>query len=388
MKQITRYGSMLLVFSILALGCAQKEKQPSAPPSIPVVAVIQKDVPLHNEFVGQIYGLKDIPIRARVDGVLEKIAFEEGTRVRHGQLLYKIDQDHYLAEVAAQESKVAEAKTNMINAKNELERYKPLAEVNAVSKSDLDAAQASYDASLAAVSAAESNLKQAKIRLGYCTITAPIDGLIGATEARVGEYVGKDPNPVILNMVSRIDTVRVQFSISEQRYLQLARQYRDSRSAEEAAEDVEKGDADFRVQLLLSDGSVYEEKGKIDFINSMINASTGSILLQASFPNPSRILRPGLYAKVRVQIDEVKNAVLIPQRCLIELQGKYSVLVVNKENVVESRPVDILDHVGDMVIIEQGLTTADKVVMDALQKARPGATVSPELTEFKSKTNS
>ncbi len=381
MKQI-----YLVIFLLSLIACKTDQPTEIPPQKIPVVEVIQKNVPIHDEFVGQIYGLKDIPIRARVDGVIEKLVFEEGTRVTKGQLLYVIDDDPYLAEVAAQDSRVAEARTNMVNAKNELERYKPLAEIDAVSKSDLDAAQASYDASKAAVKAAESNLEQAKIRLSYCTIKAPIDGLIGATEARVGEYVGKDPNPVILNTVSRVDTVRVQFSISEQRYLEFARAYRATRSDEEVAKDVDEGNAKYNVQLVLSDGSLYDEKGKFDFINSQINSTTGSILIQASFPNPSRILRPGLYAKVRIQVSQAEEALLIPQRCLIELQGKFSVLVVGDDNKVVSKPVQIFERVGDMAIISQGLEKGEMVVIDALQKARPGSEVIPEVTEFKSKT--
>lgn len=387
MRQILCYGGVFLTLTILLVGCAPKETKQVTTPEIPVVEILQKNVPIHDEFVGQIYGLKDIPIRARVDGVLEEIAFDEGTRVKKGQLLYRIDQDQYLAEVATQESRLAEAKTNMVNAKNELERYKPLAESNAVSKSDLDAAQASYDAAVASVDAAKSNLEQANIRLSYCTIKAPLDGLIGATEARVGEYVGREPNPVILNMVSFIDTVRVQFSISEQRYLQFARTYRQNRSNEEVAKESDKGNIKYNIDLILSDGSTYEEKGKIDFINSMINSTTGSILLQASFPNPARLLRPGLYAKVRIETSEVENALLVPQRCLIELQGKYSVLVVNPQNVVETKSVKLLERIGDMAIIQEGLKKGDRVVIDALQKARPGSKVNPKITEFKSKTN-
>ena len=172
--------------------------------SIPVVVVKVEDVPIYNEFVGQTYGLKDIPIRARVDGYIVKIDFDEGTRVTKGKLLYEIDPDPFLAEVAAKESNVAEAKTKMINALNELNRYKPLAKKKAVSESDLDALRLSMIASISNVEAAEANLKQAKIKLSYCSIKSPIDGLIGKTEARVGEYVGKVPNPVILNTISEL----------------------------------------------------------------------------------------------------------------------------------------------------------------------------------------
>ena len=356
------------------------------PPEVPVFEVQQQDVPIFNELAGQIYGQKDIPIRARVDGLIEKISFEEGKRVKKGELLYSIDPDPYLAEVASQESLLAEAQTRMVNAKNELERYIPLAEMNAVSQSDLDAAQASYDAALANVDAARANLKQARIRLGYCSIEAPIDGLIGATQAREGEYVGRNPNPVILNTISRIDTVRVQFSISEAKYLELARAYREGRSQEEVTRDVEEGRVKPDIELILADGSLFEEKGTVDFVNSQINASTGSLLIQASFPNPSRLLRPGLYAKVRLQLTVAEDALLIPQRCLVELQGQYSVMVVDDNNTVVSKPIEVGQRIGDMILVEEGLSPGDKVIVDALQKVRPDMKVQPVPTEFESKT--
>ena len=358
------------------------------PLDIPVFEALQQDVPIYDEMVGQIYGLKDIPIRARVDGFLEKISFEEGTRVEKGQLLYSIDPDPYLAQVAAQESKLTEAQTMMVNAKNELDRYIPLAAMNAVSKSDLDAAQASYDASVASVQAAEANLTQARIQLGYCTIEAPISGQIGATEAREGEYVGKDPNPVILNMLSRIDTVRVQFSISENKYLEIARSFQGQRSDEEVSQEVDEGRVEPQIELILADGSLFEHQGQIDFVNSQINANTGSLLIQASFPNPSRLLRPGLYAKVRVQITVAKDAVVVPLRSLSELQGQYSAMVVNADNTVETRPVTIGQRMGDMVLIAEGLKAGEKVVIDALQKVQSGMPVNPVPAEFQSKTSS
>ena len=376
----------VFLFVVLFASCKDSQQASEVPqPEIPVFETQQQDVPIYDELVGQIYGLKDIPIRARVDGYLEKISFEEGSQVEKGQLLYSIDPDPYMAEVAARESKVAEAITMMVNAKNELERYIPLAEMNAVSKSDLDAAQASYDAATANVEAARANLKQAKIKLGYCSIKAPIDGLIGATEAREGEYVGREPNPVILNTLSRIDTVRVQFSISESKYLELARAYTSGRTPEEVQREVEAGRIEPNVGLILADGSMFEEKGSIDFVNSQINSTTGSLLIQASFPNPSRLLRPGLYAKVHLQLAVAENAIVIPQRCLIELQGQFSVMVADENNAIASRPVVIGQKMGDMVIVEEGLSPGDKVVIDALQKVQTGMTIQPVPTEFQSK---
>ena len=191
-----------MTIGILLIGFACKQHQTPQqlpPPDIQVIQVIQKDVPLQRDFVGQIYGLKDVPIRARVEGYLEGIHFDEGLAVKKGQLLYTIDSQPFEAEVASMQNKVAEAHTYLVNAESELERYKPLAAINAVSKSDLDRVQASRDAAEASWQAAKANLRMAQINLGYCTIESPIDGIIGKTEARTGEFVGREPNPVILN---------------------------------------------------------------------------------------------------------------------------------------------------------------------------------------------
>ncbi len=354
---------------------------------ITVIEAKQKDVPIYNELVGQIYGLKDIPIRARVDGYVEKISFEEGSRVEKGQLLYSIDPAPFQADVAMRESLLAEARTMMVNAKNELDRYIPLAEMKAVSRSDLDAAQASYDAATSNVEAVKANLEQARITLGFCSIRAPIDGYIGATQAREGEYVGREPNPVILNTLSRIDTIRVQFSIPEAKYLQIAREFGVRNKTEDQSEEINRGRMRPEVELILADGTRFEEKGGIDFVNSQINAATGSLLIQASFPNPNRLLRPGLYAKVRIKLGIAEGAIIIPRRCLIELQGEYSVMVVQDDNTITSRSVSVGETIGDMATITDGLQAGEKVVIDALQKVRTGMVVEPVMTDFQSKTN-
>ncbi len=184
------------LFTILN-SCQQKEAKEMPPPEVEVVNVIVQDVPIMREFVGQAHGQLDIPIRARVDGFLEELTFNQGERVKKGQLLYKIDPQPFLAQEAAQEQRVAEAQTYLVNATNELNRYEPLVKINAVSQSDYDAALASKEAAEASLKAAEANLRLARINLGYTVIRSPIDGLIGKTEADVGEYVGKEPNPVI-----------------------------------------------------------------------------------------------------------------------------------------------------------------------------------------------
>jgi len=375
---------MLLVGS-----CKEKAKEVQPPPEIKVVKVIQKDTPIYKEFVGQMYGLKDIPIRARVEGFLEKIYFDEGMRVYKGQLLYSVDPEPFLADVAAEKSKLAEAKTLLVNAENELARYKPLAEINAVSQSDLDAAQASRDAAVAGVDAAKANLKLSEIRLGYAQIYSPIQGVIGKTEAREGEFVGKSPNPVILNTVSRIDTIRVQFFLTEAEYLGLVKEFINNPNEEDKKnkKKVEESEADYKLDLILSDGSTYDQKGKVDFVNRNVDPTTGSMLVQAHFPNPDKLLRPGFYAKIKAQMQNVEGALLVPQRCIIELQGQYSVFVVKDDNIVESRQVTVGERLGDLWLIKDGLEAGEQIVIDGLQKVGSGLKVNPSLIEFESQIN-
>lgn len=367
MKLRTIY--ILMGIAVFAFSCSQSDKKNNRPvPKIPVTEVVQKDVPIYREFVGQAYGLYDIPIRARVEGFLEGIYFKEGLNVKKGQLLYTIDSQPFLAEVASQQSKVAEAKTNLINAKSQLDRYKPLAEEKAVSELDLDAAQARYDAAVASVKAAEANLELAKINLSYTKLKSPINGLIGKTSARVGEFVGRDPNPVILNTVSRIDTIRVQFYVTEAQYLALASYYKGNRPGKEGGA---------RMQLILADGKMYKHKGHVDFIDRNVDSTTGSILVQASFPNPEKLLRPGMYTKVKVEMQVEHGSLLVPQRCVMELQGQHSVYVVKEDNTVETRQVVTGDKVGELWVIREGLNPKEKVVVEGLQKVGSGVKVEP-----------
>ena len=365
---------------MLLVNCSNQQQQKNAPiQKIPVIKVIEHDVPIYSWYVGQIYGAKDIPIRARVEGFLESIDFQEGSKVTKGQLLYTIDPQSLEAASNAQKSKVAEAQTNLVKARADLDRIKPLAESKAVSQSDLDASQAAYDAALASVRAAKANLRSSDINLSYTRVLSPIDGVIGKTNARVGEFVGRDPNPVILNTVSEISTVIVKFSITEAQYIKLARRIHNNRKNGE--EEIEPT----TVQLQLADESMYAYDGNVDFIDRNIDQNTGSIMVQASFPNPDRLLRPGLYSKVKVRTDIKRNAKIIPQRCIMELQGQFSVFIVTDSNIVENRIIKVAYKSGDLAAITEGLNIGDRIVIDALQKVRGGLEISPIDTVFQSK---
>jgi len=369
---------LFLVVSILFTGC-KKEQQAVIPPQpFEVYEIKTKSVPIYQEFVGQIYGEKDIPIRARVVGFLTGIHFQEGERVQKGQLLYSIDPDPLLQEVAAQTSMVAQAQTVLAQAESDLKRIEPLAALSAVSEQELSMATSQRDAAASGLEAAKANLKLAELNLGYAKMYAPIEGIIGKTLAREGEFVGKEPNPVILNTVSQLRAVRVQFFLTERDYLKVAREYigRTNNKVETSKNDK------IELQLILADGELYQHAGKVDFIDRNVDSETGSILVQATFPNPDRLIRPGQFARVKIKVREAKDAILIPQKCAKELQGQFSVMLVNNENIVESKQVVIIDKFGEFYLVEEGLKNGDKIIMEGLQKARSGMEIVPEVTDF------
>ena len=368
---------LFIILPLLLFSCGKEEPAQLPPPDITVFQTEAQEVPIYQEFVGQVYGFKDIAIRARVEGYLEGMHFKEGSRIKKGALLYDLESQPFEEKVAAQMSKLAEAKTMLAKAESDLNRIKPLAEQNAVSQSDLDAAVAQYDAFTASVEAAEANLRAAKIQLGYTKIYSPISGIIGRTRAKVGDFVGRSPNPIILNVVSRIDTVLVQFFITETHYLLLARRdISQSGSTDQNAREA-------NLELILADGSLYPHKGNVDFIDREVDPTTGAILIQASFPNPAELLRPGQFAKVKAMANVVEGGILIPQRCVTELQGLYSVFVVNDGNEVEKRKVKVGPKVEQFWLILEGLKQGEKVVYEGLQKVKDGAVVNPIIQEIK-----
>jgi len=383
---LRNYSAFVLVLLIIS-SCGSKKQAERQPLQIPVVESMQQDVPIYQDFIGQIYGQFDIPIRARVSGFLDAIHFTEGRWVKKGQLLYTVDPQPLQAKVAGEMSTLAEAKTQLAKAQSDLNRIEPLAKINAVSKSDLDAAQAEYDAAVSYVQAVDASVRLANINLGYCWIKSPIYGLIGKTAAKVGEYVGQDPNPVILNVVSTIDTVHVEFFLVESDYLGLAREFIESERQKQDANYIREENKEGKLKLILSDGSTFKYNGKINFVDRQINPETGSLLIQATFPNPDYLLRPGQYAKVRAKMEVVKNAIVIPQRCVMELQGTHSVYVVSDSNKVETRQITTGLKFDDYWIITKGLKANEKVVIDALQKVKSGMIVAAKDTTFVSKTS-
>ena len=367
--------SMFLVSAAILTGCGGGGQGPMGSPKVLVVNIESQNIPVYKDFVGQISGYQDIAIRARVEGFLEKIHFQEGSVVKKGTRLYTLESQPFEADVAAKMSMVAEAKTRLAKSLNDLNRIRPLAEQNAVSQRDLDAAVAEYEASLASVEAAEANLRASKIQLSYASIHAPISGIIGKTLAKVGDFVGRSPNPVILNVVSRLDTILVQFFITENQYLTIAREY--IALSPEGAASRKRVD----LQLILADGSLYDQKGKIDFIDREVDPTTGAMLVQASFANPEQLIRPGQFAKIRVLVQTLDEGIMIPQRCVMELQGIHNVYVVDDSNSVKIQKISVGPTIGSNWLVTDGLQKGQRIVYEGLQKVRPGMNVNPELTQ-------
>ena len=365
-----------VLFGLLAgaPGCG-KEAPIAAPPEVKVVEAIQKDVPIIREWVGQTSGAVDIEIRARVNGWLTSMDFKEGTELRKGTLLYTIDDSELRQQVAEARGKLAEANTLLVRAQADVNRYRPLAAAGAVSQRDLERALAEAGARQGEVDAAKASLNVAEINLGYATVTAPIDGLIGISRARVGDFVGRPPNPIILNTISRVDTIHVRFSITEQEYMDLIRRFG-------AAKKPRAPEDRIPLEMVLADGSIYPLKGTAVFAQRQIDESTGTLLIEAAFPNPGRSIRPGQFAKVRAVFEERKGATLVPARSVIELQGQYIVYAVTSENKAQFRKVTLGPKFGQLQVVEQGVSPGEKVIVEGIQKVRPDAVVSATLVSM------
>ncbi|MFB3907342.1 MAG: efflux RND transporter periplasmic adaptor subunit [Candidatus Eisenbacteria bacterium] len=365
---------LLRVATILALGvsaCSSGEKgPPSGAPQVKVVAATQKDVPISKEWVGEVKGAVDIEVRANVDGWLQGMHFKEGTEVEKGTLLYTIDTSELEQAVATANAKLAQAKTLFAKAESDLNRYRPLAAAGAVSQRDLESALAEYGARKSEVDAAEASLRLSEINFGYARITAPIDGLIGMSAARVGDFVGRPPNPLILNTISRIDSVDVRFSITEQEYLALARKLQASTGADRG-----RPRDRFVFQLILADGSRYPYTGTVSTAQREIDPATGTLQFEASFPNPDRLLRPGQFARIVSVVDVRKGAVVVPSLAVMELQGQYLVLTVGPDSKVGVRRIEAGPSAGAFTVIDRGIAPGEKVIVEGMQRVRPDMAV-------------
>jgi membrane fusion protein (multidrug efflux system) len=363
--------AIVLLHGITA--CSEPDKPKPIVLDIPVVKVVYQDVPIYIEMIGQTHGSRDIPIRARVDGTLESMHFEEGRKVLRDQLLYTIDTRPFDAKVVEAEGGVSEAVTALTKTKSDLERIEPLAKMNAVSQQDLDSAQAQYDAAQSGLQVAKARLEQAQIELGYTRIFAPISGRIGLTNAEIGEYVGKEPNPVILNYVSQTDPIRVRFSVNERDYLRFARSLVGKTNRQKAIDEKNKQP----LRLILADGEEYQYPGEVKSYEAAINPTTGTLTLEADFPNPDNLIIAGQFARLIGVVEVRQDAMLVPQKAVTELQSDFQVMVIDNEGIVNVRKVKLGPNFENMVIIESGLETGEQVAVEGLLKLRNGMKVKP-----------
>ena len=365
-------GRWLLLLSVTAgAGCKEPPPAQTAPPAVPVkvAPVIRKTIPILVENVGQTRGSVEVEIRARVEGFLDKVAFEEGRPVTKGQPLYEIDPKPYQAALDRAKGNLATAQAALAKAKNDVARYKPLVDKNAISRQEYETSVSLEEAAVAQVEAAKAGVQSAELDLSYTKILSPIDGLAGKTEVKAGALVGRGQS-TLLTTLSTIEPIYARFALSEKDYLTIVRKYKPGERAETPFE------------MILSDGSLHPHKGKFIFIERLVDPTTGTILVEVSFPNPEKIVRPGQFCRIRVPIDVKENALLVPQRAVTELQATWSVAVVGAENKVEMRPVKTGIRFGNLWQIESGLNPGDNVVVEGVQKVRNGSTVVPTAVEL------
>jgi membrane fusion protein (multidrug efflux system) len=345
----------------------QKQVEEQVAPEVMTVSVIQKTVPVYGEYVGETYGKADVAINAQIEGTIVGIHFTEGNYVQKGQLLYTLDDETLKNKYSQAEARYAQANTMMVRAKSDLERVEPLAAMKALSQRELDAAKATYQASKSEVDIAAGALKNAKIDLEDATIKAPISGLIGISKLQVGDHVSGFNLGEPLNIVSSVDEIRVRFSISEDEYLEYARRSKDKKGFMVTDQ--------IPMTLILSDGSFFDQTGFINLTNRQIDPATGSFLVQAVFPNPKGLLRPGQFVRVRLQKDIYPDAIVVPQQAINQIQSKYQVFVVDDSSKLQPKLVTVGDRVGSNWIVNEGLKAGQQVAIIGSITLRPAMKV-------------
>jgi RND family efflux transporter MFP subunit len=387
------WASGALVAAILGVAASRSAAKPSTQtPSSPVVEVApveKRNVPIYGEWIGTLTGQVNADVKAQVTGYLLTRNYKEGSFVRKGQILFEIDPRPFQAaldqargqlaqaqaQLAQDEAQLSTAEANQLKSQLNVEKYEPLAKVDAVSKQDFDNAtqtdlanKAQVKAAVAAIASARAQIKAgeaavetAAINLSFTRIISPIDGIAGIAQAQVGDLVSTSSGP--LTTVSTLDPIRDYFAVSEQEYLALQKRF--------SSPDKDH----WKLQLILADGTTYPQEGEFYFADRQVNANTGAIQLAALFPNPGNVLRPGQYGKIRAVIREQQNATLIPQAAVNEQQGSYLVAVVDKDNRVSMRPVQVGQRTNTMWVIQSGLNLGERVIVEGQQSLRPGMTV-------------
>src|SRR5687767_10019152 len=373
MQARSSWPASIAFAAALTAGCKEPAPPPKPPPpEVQVVNVIKRDVPVYMEGIGVTRGDAEVEIRARVEGVLQAVHFTEGTQVKKGDLLYTIDPRQFIAVVQQAKGKLAQAEADLARYEQDVARYKPLVEQNAVPRQTLETSVAQVNAGRAGVQAAKASVESAELDVSYTKIYSPTEGMIGKTEVNEGNLVGRGQS-TLLTKISRVDPIRLRVSIGERDYLELARLRRKA--------GVKPGFRNDRsiVEMILADGSLHPYRGTLVFADRPVDASTGTLLIEIAYPNPDHLIRPGQFGRARVVVDTKPGALLVPQKAVSALQSVDSVSVVKPDKTVETRQVKTGVRVGTLWVIESGLQPDDQVIVEGLQKVRPGMTVNPTL---------
>lgn len=333
--------------------------------------VAKKEVARSTTFIGKLDSPQNVEVRARVESFLEKILFKEGEEVAAGAPLFELDKKPYVEKLAAAKGMLAEAKAALSKSNIDVPRLKALVAQNAAPQRDLDAAVTTKEVNEANVASAEARVKSAELELGYCDIKAPIAGRIGAKEVPIGSLVGKG-DPTLLATISQVDPIWFYCYISEVDYLQ----------AERLASEAGRKVGELPVNLILTDGSEHPDPGKWVFVDRVVDATTATIRARAEFPNTSKVLRPGMFARVRISLPSKEGNILVPERALTELQGMNFVWVVSPDNKASQRSVEVAaNRIGADAVILKGLEPGERIVVEGVQKLREGAPVQPKSAE-------
>jgi membrane fusion protein (multidrug efflux system) len=362
-----------LALALAAAGCGgKKEAAPAAAqvPEVVVADVVQKDVDIGGELTATLRGYEDVEIRARVEGYLKAVEYREGTEVKKGQPLFTIDDQPYRAKLAEAKGTLARAQSALAKAQADVKRFRPLAEQRAVSQAELDNAVSAAESAKAQVDAEKAAVEKATLDLGYCKLTSPIDGLAGQAQRKVGDLVGKG-EPTLLTTISSLDPIRVSVQLPEALYLKYGTKLPSGVADLPAKPTPDRPGA----ELVLSDGSTYPERGYIVLVDRAVDPQTGTLRADLGFRNPKKLLRPGLYGKVRYAAEKRAGALLVPQRAVQEVQGQFSVVVVTAEGKAESRAVKVGPRVGSAWILEEGVKPGERVIVEGARKVKDGMVV-------------
>jgi membrane fusion protein (multidrug efflux system) len=359
-----------LAVSVLLLcgGCEHKQAAPTSPPVVEVIDVVQKDVAIYGEWVATLDGYVNAQITPQVTGYLIKQDYKEGSFVPKGDVMFEIDPRPFQALVDQAKAQLAQAQAQLGKTQLDVDRDTPLAKERAIAQSQLDNDIQANLAAKAAVQSAAAQVEQSELNLGFTRVTSLVDGIAGIAQVQMGNLVGPT---TVLTSVSQLDPIKAYFPISEQEYLRFAARI-NAQTQQDAPTDAPP------LELILADGTRYPQKGRILLTDRQIDVTTGSIRIVSAFPNPSNILRPGQFGRVRAATATRQGALLIPQRAVTELQGTYQVAVVGSDHKVSIRLVKVGEQVGTWWIIEDGLKPGESVVAEGIQKVRAGMVVNPQ----------